>query len=377
MNKLLVLIAAVVTASSAMASKARLDALGGSWHLSDVQYIFESPEDINSLGDQATFEWGQATTRDAAAGGRFTLAKPHSEGGFVHTIGEHKIGFYLGRQSTTFNDTIGRAGDFIPGVDGKAWMFEENPFDVFYGSKFGDISYGAGFKYSKGERKSITKTATEGATASESMGVVVGATNGSWDVDLVQGISASSSVATTDGGAKIKSKSNTKLVGGYSFGNIYAYGSYWMSGDEYTDEKGAVAANVEGTDILIGMVNSMKRGGADFFYGLSYHSVARTNKTSGTKLEETTQMPVLIGLEAEVVSWLVARASVTQNILLGSTKAEGGEADSIADNTAVGAGFGLKFGKLAVDGVVNARTTGVLAPGESQFLTQASMTYAF
>ena len=72
MKKLLVLAALTMAAAPAMASKARLTALGNSEQLTDAQGIFSKPSNLTSLGNWATAEIGATPSMSANRG--ITLA---------------------------------------------------------------------------------------------------------------------------------------------------------------------------------------------------------------------------------------------------------------------------------------------------------------
>jgi hypothetical protein len=102
MKKTLYFFAAMtLVASSAMASKARLSALGNSQVAvdSDIQGIFQNPSYIHYVGDFATFEMGTKATKASEA----VDTNPNPEGGFITTMGDAKFGVYLGKQSTDTN----------------------------------------------------------------------------------------------------------------------------------------------------------------------------------------------------------------------------------------------------------------------------------
>jgi hypothetical protein len=134
---------------------------------------------------------------------------------------------------------------------------------------------------------------------------------------------------------------------------------------------GTNESKTETTGIEVGGINKMTKEGAEFFYGASI--TMGTSKTGTSKTEET-KMPVIIGVEADAASWLTLRGSITQNVLIGSTKTTGSEADTIAPNTKVAAGAGFKFNKAVLDVVLNAGTSGAL---DANLGANAGLTYMF
>ena len=86
-----------------------------------------------------------------------------------------------------------------------------------------------------------------------------------------------------------------------------------------------------------------------------------------------------MGLEADATSWFVLRTSLTQNVLLATTKISppAGAADTNVDanSTVAALGGGFKFGKLMLDFAAKAGTSGSLSL--AGFGTNASLTYVF
>jgi hypothetical protein len=374
MKKALLLTAVVLAAASANASKSRLAALGGSNHLDDVQDIFVEPAKVMLFNDIATFEFGSA---DAYAAGTFvrTAASPHAEAGFIRKMDNAAWGLYLGKQSDSFNTFVGAAGAAAT-VD---FLFQENPFHVFYGMASGDLQYGFAFNYSNASKKSPAAGATTGDLKSTSMGLAASVRASNWTAYLNMGLAGSSSIEATGGEIKAQMEPTSKIGATYAMDTVALLVEMNNSGVKVTNA-GTEAAKVTYSDMAIAAANSIKKDGADFFYGTKYMTTTTKTSAGGTDTKtETSALPVWLGVEAEATSWMVLRAVVSQNFILGQTKTT--EADSVADNTTAAAGLGLKFGKFMVDGTLNAATNGNLNLGGGtngdKFLTQASLTYTW
>jgi hypothetical protein len=360
MKKTLLIAAAAMMASPAMASKARLEALGNSAHLKDIREILTNPAEMFTHGDFATFEMG---AKSAAAQG--TTAQPHAEGGFSRGMGDTKYGFYLGNRASWVSD-----------VRDTGYLIDENPINLYYAAKSGDLAWGVGLNYSNSDVKSTRSKAS-------STGLLAGVVAADWDAYVNLGLTntykvtdASSGNATTD----FKGKSAVVVGGRYVVDTLTYHGSYTMNGG-----KNDVTNGNESTinNMSVGVVNSMKADGVDFFYGATYAMNSRTDKAGANETKVTsTSLPVLAGVEADAASWLVLRASVSQNVLLGTEKTDvngTGEADTIGNNTTVNAGLGMKFGKLMLDGTFS-KASGATATGAlngNDFLSNASLTYMF
>lgn len=351
MKKLLVVAALTMAAPMAMASKARVEALNNSRHLVDFQTAFDRPYQFLALSEQATIEWGD----------KGEAAAPHAEGGFVKRHGDDAaFGAYFGRRSADFSDAV----DYAKANGGSANLLkEQNGLNLFYAGKMTDWTYGVTVKYSNG------KNDTNDAKSS-SAGLALGITNGTWDVDLVQGLNAKSEVASNG----VESKGLTSLTVGYHMSpEMEVFGNFKTTKVEGT---GALsAAVVETTSYKVGMVNTLvKSDEGNFFYGVELAS----SKTKD--VEESMTLPVYMGVEANAASWMVLRASVAQNVILNETKdisggANDGDKEDL-DSTVVAAGAGFKFGKSLLDVTFKGVAGGEFNTNTDMF-SQVAYTYTF
>lgn len=403
MKKVLLIAALSMVAAPALASKSRLNSLQNSAHLTDVQNMFAQPWQAASNGELATVEFGSPN------------GTPNAEGGFVRQMGEGYLGLYLGRQSSTllgFFNINGIAGVTVSsgGAAGTAKSLTtaealglSNPFNIVYAAKSGDMTWGVSFYYLNGNNKagviaanSATPTVDRAGFSdlkTNVMGLALGATNGVWDASATIGLAGKISGTTvaagggtvTWGGAAatngqevdFTSKSNIALQGGYTSDTLYYYGNYGMAGGKYATA-GTDGADLETNTIKVGVVNSHKKDGTDFFYGIAYAMSTSKEKKSDTKVE-TTSLPMIVGVEAEVNSWAVLRGSLTQVFpLLGSTKttvAGTGDAGALAHSTTVALGAGVKMNKFTLDTDLTAGTSGALST--TGYGANTSLTYAF
>lgn len=347
MKKLIVIATAVLAGSPAFASKARVEALGNSRQLVDVQYVFERPYLLSSVGELATIEWG--AKGDAAA--------PHAEGGFLKKHDDSIYGLYFGRKSTDFSAAV---KDFNTLATNDV-LAEQNPINLLYGSKIGDITYGVNLKYSNGKDEATNDQKVT------STGLSLGATNGTWEAEAVVGLVGKSEATNST----LESKGNTKIGVGYNINEtMHAYADYKMTKVDGT--VGTTTQTVEKTIMNVGFINTLiKNDDANFFYGIAYSSDKIKDGV------ETQTLPVWMGIEANATSWMTLRASLLQNVLINESKAASGkktDADSIVFN----AGAGLKLGKGMLDVLFgNAAQNGNLDAAAAGFLSKASYTYTF
>lgn len=370
MNKFTVIVAVALVATSAFASKSRLSSLQDSAHLSDTRDVLNKPDKALDHGEFATMELsgnGSTTNNDSS---------PNAEGGFVRKMGDNAaLGAWLGNKSNLATLSLAEAG-----AGAASFTTLKNPLNLFYASKMGDMNWGLGFGMTSSEDK-VAKT------KSTSMGLNGSITGTGWDAQLALGLSGEATAADT---TKYAQKSPLALSGGYWMDTLYIYGKYDMYGGKATDI--ATSTTTKDSDVnnmKIGVVNTHKKDGADFFYGLAY--VANSTKVKDGDKTERTYITSHVGIEADATSWMVLRASISQNVLMGNLKVTPSTGTATTDTnngdtTAVAAGMGLKLGKFTVDGslAATAKSTTTTVPATSgklgsdaNFLTNVGMTYTF
>lgn len=404
MKKLLLTAAVLAFAAPAMASKARMQALGLNGSTSsdliiDQQTVFDNPAHLMYLGDYVTFELGKTSnlTPTAVAG-----QDPDAEGGAVKTFGNSKYGVYLGRKSD-FTSAI----RYYLGFKG-----QENPVELQYATKVDGISYGASLNYSSAEKKSGT------AQKEYAYGTRFGAKADKWEGYAVVGLGSKATGSTAsnvpiddyngdgsygagevkavaaDPNSELKGTTGFKVGGGYHVtDSIYSYLAYYQDGAEYSSSVNTAlnGMKIAQSQLEIGAINHMKLDSGLWYYGIaaSLYNYSRTNVPSTKdRTTDTMTMPFFVGIETKLNSMITARASVLENVLLGYNKVDDGtgthaglagdlvdDTDTIANNTAVAVGLGMNFGKWQLDGVMAASTTGKI--NADQFMTNASLTYNF
>lgn len=384
MKKTLLIAALTMMSASAFASKARMSSLGNSAHIIDAQTIFTQPADLHEGGDWATFETGPSaatTLMDNSDTGT------QSEGGFVKSMGDAKWGFYLNHKNAFQN--YYRMNTYAGAARTNKYLGHENPIDIFYGAKSGDMKWTVGFSYSNSENKQTQVTTDD--KKQNAMGLRFGVRADMWDAALLLGLG---STANGDGATDTNKFSGTTsymLKGGYNMGSMYLFAD--MSADGYKVESSTTTLE-KGTasGMTLGVVDSMKSEGTEFFYGVSYKSMTMKAEDATTELAKTvmTTLPFILGLEHDANSWLVLRASVTQSVLLSSTKTDTGNGSATSvdkknyQDTNVNVGAGVKFNKLTIDGSLsglnNVSSTSNSATGTygtNALLANASLTYKF
>ncbi len=360
MKKLLVLALALASVN-AFATRARYNALANSPHLVDTQTVYTNPADMFFVGsDYATIETGKSTATTTTDG---------AEGMVVRSMGDSKMGLSLGHDSE--NAILLRAAAGMPG----AISAQQNPIELSYGQKAGDLAWAGTFVYSNYKDK--VKNAKE-----DSMGLRGGIRMGALDASLRLGLA--NNATSGDGTTAINFKGTTGIGAGvgYLVDSIYLAADVVLAG--YKKEVGgAETKKFDSTTIKLSATTSHKKDGSEFFYGAGLTNVSQKESVSDTKITSL-NLPVWMGLEVDANSWLTLRGSVTQSVLINDSKTEtAGTASSDlspgANNTLASVGAGLKFNKITVDGSLSdlsGATAGQTLNGNN-LLGQVGLTYMF
>ncbi|MEY4617509.1 MAG: hypothetical protein RJB66_2469 [Pseudomonadota bacterium] len=331
--KILLASAIALTGVTSFATTARLNALGNAVQLIDIQNVFQRPTDMHLLADSMVFEFGNSQ-----------IGQP-TQGGFVRTMGEGKLGFFLGYGDKTRSIDIDGSG---AGAAAEAFLGAENPFTVAYGMKTADIPWAV----------ALTSSSSDIKTASQKQAMTTLSASAVYsDVTINANLGLGDSATGITGNATPKyTGTNNSLGAWYAMGDLNVYGKYAATGDKV--EGATNNGEASETNLSVGVINSAKKEGTEFFYGASY--LMKTNKATPTGGTETktdgTYMPVIIGLEADAASWLTLRGSITQNVLLGGEKTT--QTNTISHDTTVAAGAGVKFNKASIDMTLSMGTSG-------------------
>ena len=381
-SKLVLLVAVAMSATQAYASKSRVNALQGAMTVAnDVEDLGEKPGRITTLPDSAVFEFGASSLSYGST--TTTANSPNSQGGVIRSFGNHKVGLYLGRQSANFTyiargSSNGLGAHFTATED----LYLDNPLTLTYGTKMGDLGWGASLFYANSARK-INATSKFSKSA---QGLTLSAGDGVWEAFLVLSLGGKvkdETTGTATAGDEAKGASAFKLGGQYSFGSSLVFLDYSTLGTQYAvGSTGTVTSKLSTTAYNLGVETMIKGEGTHFFYGVKYAAAsesqsAETNAANGVKVE-TASLPVTIGVEADAASWLVLRGSLVQPVLIGNSTLKTSAAsntDSMLDNNSVRFGSSLKFNKFAIDMLMYAGTTGQL--NANNFGTSAALNYVF
>lgn len=379
--KNLITLALVLASTSAFATRARVTALGNSAHLVDTTSVYTNSSYMFSIADSLTIESGVTANNFTKVGAAPNATNTSdvglgSEGLLIRSMGDAKFALGLGHDdSTSFaNRGLANVAAFNGGL---TWNIkpQQNPLLLAYGMKMGDMSVGAGLRYSNFDDKKNDEKES-------SMALNFGARSSAWDVALDLGLTDEWKTGATNASPNdsYKGKTAISLNGGYYVTETLYVNAGFNTGGAKLEDNSVEVGELVYTNITVGVTESIKKDGAEFFYGASLLSASAEEKKSTTKTTAL-KMPLIIGLEADANSWLTLRGSVTQTLLLvDSTKTETAGVASVetspgSNSTTLAAGAGLKFNKVTLDGSILASGSQVI--NSANLLGQVGLTYAF
>lgn len=363
MKKLLT-VAIILASTSAYATRARWQALGNSPHINDAATVYSNPADIFMLNDSVTIESGRTNSVLGNDG------EDGAEALVIRSMGDAKIALSLGHDDSRTSMQRNAASGTLTTIVG-----QQNPLELTYGMKMGDLAWAGTLVYSNFNNK---KTEVEETTTALKFGV-----NGSnFDAAVNIGLVDKWTSGTATARSEFEGKSNVSALGGYWIASdLYAYGEISTGGYEVTSATtGTVVNEVETTTVEIGLINTMKNDGNEFFYGIGLAN-SETKDSKASDLKETSlYLPVVIGLEADAASWLTLRGSIAQTVLIQNDKTEtnAGTQEELTpgpNSTTFSAGAGLKFGQLMLDGSILANGSQVV--NGDTLLSTVGLTYNF
>lgn len=369
----------LTTTSSVYATKARMQALGqdvdrGSFYLKDTRTVFRNAAHINDFNNYILTEWGQSAVAED------TSSAPGAEGGFFTTMGALNYGVYLGSDLDSQND-VRNGGNYAgtaTAVGATSFVDRDNEVDLFFGGDSG-VKWGARLHYSS------SKNETTFESKQSSMGLGLGASMGDLEAYANIGIKDESEGAAVAGD---KWEADTGINAGLSYqmkGYTY-FVNYDKIGAKYT-ANGAAAVETSRGLLTVGVGHEEELSStARIIMDLKYQNQISEDKTTVTTEVTTSTLPLTIGFEADALSWITLRGSISQNIVLSSSETKGTNTlkSTVNNTTNIEAGMTLNFGKVLLDGVIgNTGTNGSAIGTESGVLsldrlsTRVAMHYWF
>ncbi|MEZ4873400.1 MAG: hypothetical protein R2827_14415 [Bdellovibrionales bacterium] len=360
--------------SSVWASKARLGSLGqdpnGSFHIEDPRNIFLNPAKIADLADQVSLE----------AGASSITSSPKAEGGIIHNHDGYTLGVHLGR-----------AGDISTVIDlaqsltsaASSYFSPQNPIEIFWGQRSSSgRSIGASVLYANSKSEQ-----SDGVDYPDSSGSILTVAGGiverDWEAQgklylLHNSKTDTSAVAKTEyegspslsiGGAK-RLDQNTKVSGSL----------YWL---KFDFDNGTIEGSNDTQTINGTYHKTLKSIDGTLVFasgGLTYSNTATKFDGVSSELKvNLLYLPVIVGLERPVNSWLTLRGSITQNVLLDESTTEGASKlkTSGLDDTTVSAGLSLTFDQLSVDATFEGFDDSTAELNGDKLMANVSLNYVF
>ncbi len=299
------ILALAVLSTPAYASRARLEALGegkdGSYYVNDVRNMFLNPASIIQHKKKLLLELGLAD----AGGGIDTPVDRRAQGGYIDSMGDFTYAVYLNNVSNASMST------FTPAPTKSVEL-------ALAGEGF--VNWGVSLVHGYGPT---------GANTVNTWGTRFGVSKDALSVFGTLGLYGRS----IDAGAEVRSKLNLDLGVTYRLGDFTLLGNYQAGSlkDDVAKSQGyglgaGYQKQVTQSVTVLGRIEARK-------FKL---------ENAGFLNRNIWNLPVVIGAEAQALSWLTLRGSVTHSLL--------GQTDQA--NTSVAAGVGLTFGDVTVDGLV-------------------------
>jgi len=392
MKKLLTVgTALLLLSTSAFASKARLQALGedkdGSFYIPDYRNLYFNPSEINSLGNMAVLEWGNAGQTFGGLSLDFDSATK-AQGGVLYSLSNGmKVGAILGDETDVAALTRALASNSLTATASQFLQTADNVLDVFVGGSAA-VNWGANLLYTN-SRSEVTGSRYK----QNSLATRLGANSGAWNAHLLLALGAKAEAPDNTQVPTYKGKFGARVGGGYDLSPeskvFVMYESYsWKQDNNVTEEReGSFNKGILG----YGHTKKVNDGGSLFAKAQVEATNIKLSAVTGLVQAKINRLaiPVTIGYEHVAKDWLTLRGSVVQN-LWGTVKDEGltanfgtpasaadfsttgktlrllangrygsstsgnGGKKTLANSTTVNAGATLTFGSLSVDGLVAA-----------------------
>lgn len=372
----------VISSLPAMATKARLIALGeevtGSQYISDSRNVFLNAASVNDYKNMAVLEWGANGAPYNPAGTPATVRKQdvdnnaQAEGGIFQSWNDMVVGVYFGSESAQSHE----ARRFLNLQNNI--VHQDNQIDLFIGGQAA-VKWGANVTYSKVKDDSID---ADGQSASVRLGAMGNNWEGFANISVANKFEGDLNSSGTD--EEFDGKLGYEIGGTYNTGKGKVFAFWRHSGwDQKSDNAISAAAGAANGGVYLGEAEvSTDRyilgyghevkptAKATIFYKASY---VKNDREFDTKTEGKAELndyfvPVTVGLEHESNEWLTLRGSITQNLmgqadndydatltgkvsaLVTTPNAQGKR--TIANSTNVNAGATIHFGEFAIDGVI-------------------------
>jgi hypothetical protein len=368
MKNLTLALGLMIIATPAFATTARLNALGetgntagygqsgsaGSYYIQDVRNIFLNPAQLVHYKKKLVLEYAPT---DLATG----QAAP--QGLFTNTFGDFTYGLSMGNNSVRAT-SLATAASALAGV---TFLPPARTLEAFFAGE-GSLNWGISAFYAGNNARA--------AAASEQKaylyGVRAGVDLGNFQVFTTVGIGSKTEVVSATN-PSVEGKLSLDVGATYTMDNSTVWARYNNTGaDLKTATPAATLAEQRNQVYGIGFGHKYEASKSITLFGKIEANMEKFS-TNGVDTKNY-NVPVSIGAEAQALSWLALRGSVNQSII-GQSDVNG--VRSILGNTFLGAGAGLTFGDVVIDGTLNAALAPAAGFGIGSPLANVAMTYNF
>jgi hypothetical protein len=340
MNKYLTLVLALsVVSAPAYASRARLEALGeggdGSYYIDDARDIFLNPAQIvhykKKLWLEAGTDPGTGTSGVVTPNGTGNNAMDVSgnsktsraQGGFSNTFGDFTYGVYLNHDSQKTLQNVTVANGVLTAQAANPALGANNTFvapdsnvELFFAGE-GPVNWGVSAWFA-GNDQSGTVTGTNTAVATsdrtaKQIGARLGVEAGALQVFATVGI-VSKSYLNDGNDTELDGKVGVEAGATYKMNDMTGFAKFLDVGsDVQSNAAGFFSANIR--DMAYGIGTGWKKEmtkSTNLFARLE----ADFEKLGVTGVNENTwNIPVAVGAEAQALSWLTIRGSIQESVI--------------------------------------------------------------
>ncbi len=337
----------MTAATSAYATKARLQSLNSSFHLIDTQTVYTAPLDLLEQANFIDIESGNTNP---------TSTTDNAEGLINYSLTEKsRVAFAVGH----LDDAVMVSRSVMNSILGATYAPPQNAINIMYANKQSDeFAYSFGFYYSNFKDKFNQLT-------NSSQSAVLGLQFESIQIYNTFVLLNSVEAATAK---KFDGAGTYNLYLAYSF-DTYTFALNYLrtKAQSSTNSVEDQSHEMNRTDLVF--VDSNKKEGNDFFYGLTLTQIDVKDRLFDHTFKRIA-LPVNFGLEVQASDLLTLRGSISQSFILSQSKEDvttgtaypagtfsgstGGASDfqSEPNDTNVNIGAGLKWKNINLDGTL-------------------------
>ena len=372
------------------ASKARLTALGqdskmGSYYLEDSRNVFKNPALLNSSGDFAIVEAADSDDPDTGEGNILQGHGEGAEGGVFKKISSDiSMGVYLGNALNDNSSQVSGTGYAGSSAFSAPTAMEANEnVNLFIAGEQG-VRWGVRIsKASSSTKTPADSSLPEYEKEHDQLGIGVGVDMGKYKAYAhmdIQDEYKGGTVTTSNAYEKdhLIEASWQKFGASMKVKDIVVFADFDLKKVEATTGAATkVTDETEKSVVTLGAGYSKAvREDSMVFVDLSLKkSTSKDTNGDPAAIEDKEiekdqmEMPLVVAFEKKATSWLILRASVKQNILIGNEKVSGytdaankdlNVEKGIDADTSVNLGMGLDLDELQIDGTLGTTEGGLV-----------------